>query len=60
VIFDAPIFVFVPVGAATYGIALLVTGAASIADLRRLSQDWLSSRSVSSRIDSATAVAITE
>jgi O-antigen/teichoic acid export membrane protein len=60
VLLGAPILVFVPVGAATYGIALLVTGAVSVADLRRLSQDWLSSRSVSSRIDSATAVAITE
>ena len=58
VFLGAPIYLFVPVGAATYGVTLLVTGAISIRELRRLLQDWLSSRSVSSR--HATAVAITE
>ena len=60
VFLDAPIFVFVPLGAATYGSGLLVSGAVSISDFRRLSQDWLATRSASTRIDPATAVAITE
>ncbi len=60
VVLDAPIFVFVPAGAATYGAGLLLTGAINISELRGLTRDWLSSRGGSARIDSATIVAITK
>jgi O-antigen/teichoic acid export membrane protein len=61
VIFDASIFVFVPVGAVTYAAALLASGAVSVTDLQRLSQDWLSSRSgAPARRDAGPAIAFTE
>jgi O-antigen/teichoic acid export membrane protein len=56
---DAPIFVFVPAGALIYGVGLLLTGAISIAELRSVSRDWLSSRG-GSRVESPVHVAITE
>jgi O-antigen/teichoic acid export membrane protein len=61
VIFGASIFVFVPVGAATYAAALLISGAIRVADLRRLTQDWLSSRSgTAAHHEAGPALAITE
>ncbi len=55
----APIFVFVPLGALTYGVGLLLTGAINITEMKSLTHDWHSSRG-GTRLDPAAHIAITK